>query len=126
MMKRLKLRESSNDEGMSVKIEIQNLPEKLRRKGLEEKLAEICRKNDIVFMAIFGSFVRGEGDRRSDIDIAIEFERNSEKTLLDLVRIENELRKVFKRKVDLGIFSSLSPYVIEDVKKEMRIIYEKR
>jgi predicted nucleotidyltransferase len=111
---------------MSIKIEIQNLPEELRRKGLEEKLAEICRKNDIVFMAIFGSFVRGEQNRKSDIDIAIEFERNSEKSLLDLVRIENELRKVFKRKVDLGIFSSLSPYMIEDVKKEMRVIYEKR
>jgi predicted nucleotidyltransferase len=111
---------------MSIKIEIQNLPEELRRKGLEEKLAEICRKNDIVFMAIFGSFVRGEQNRKSDIDIAIEFERNSEKSLLDLVRIENELRKVFKRKVDLGIFSSLSPYIIEDVKKEMRVIYEKR
>lgn len=93
---------------------------------MEEKLAEICRKNDIVFMAIFGSFVRGEQNRKSDIDIAIEFERNSEKSLLDLVRIENELRKVFKRKVDLGIFSSLSPYIIEDVKKEMRVIYEKR
>jgi predicted nucleotidyltransferase len=111
---------------MSIKIEIQNLPEELRRKGLEEKLAEICRKNDIVFMAIFGSFVRGEQNRKSDIDIAIEFERNSEKSLLDLVRIENELRKVFKRKVDLGIFSSLSPYIIGDVKKEMRVIYEKR
>jgi predicted nucleotidyltransferase len=111
---------------MSIKIEIQNLPEELRRKGLEEKLAEICRKNDIVFMAIFGSFVRGEQNRKSDIDIAIEFERNSEKSLLDLVRIENELRKVFKRKVDLGIFSSLSPYIIEDVKREMRVIYEKR
>jgi predicted nucleotidyltransferase len=111
---------------MSVKIEIQNLPKDLRREGLEEKLAEICRKNDIVFMAIFGSFVRGEQNRKSDIDIAIEFERNSEKSLLDLVRIENELKKVFKRKVDLGIFSSLSPYIIEDVKKEMRVIYEKR
>jgi predicted nucleotidyltransferase len=111
---------------MNVKIEIQNLPKELRREGLEEKLAEICRKNDIVFMAIFGSFVRGEQNRRSDIDIAIEFERNSQKSLLDLVRIENELRKVFKRKVDLGIFSSLSPYIIEDVKKEMRVIYEKR
>jgi predicted nucleotidyltransferase len=111
---------------MNVKIEIQNLPKELRREGLEEKLAEICRKNDIVFMAIFGSFVRGEQKRRSDIDIAIEFERNSQKSLLDLVRIENELRKVFKRKVDLGIFSSLSPYIIEDVKKEMRVIYEKR
>jgi predicted nucleotidyltransferase len=111
---------------MSVKIEIQNLPKDLRREGLEEKLAEICRKNDIVFMAIFGSFVRGGQNRKSDIDIAIEFERNSEKSLLDLVRIENELKKVFKRKVDLGIFSSLSPYIIEDVKKEMRVIYEKR
>ncbi|MFP3191239.1 MAG: nucleotidyltransferase family protein [Thermoproteota archaeon] len=111
---------------MSIKIEIQNLPKELRRKGLEKKLAEICKKNDIVFMAIFGSFVRGDQKKKSDIDIVIEFERNSEKSLLDLVRIENELRKIFKRKVDLGIFSSLNPYIIEDVKKEMRIIYEKR
>jgi len=102
------------------------LPEELRRKNLEEKLAEICRKNDIVFMAIFGSFVRGEQKRKSDIDIAIEFERNSEKSLLDLVRIENELRKIFRRKVDLGIFSSLNPYILEGVKREMRVIYEKR
>jgi predicted nucleotidyltransferase len=111
---------------MSIKIEIQNLPQELRRKGLEEKLAEICRKNDIVFMAIFGSFTRGEQNIKSDIDIAIEFERNSKKSLIDLVRIENELRKIFKRKVDLGIFSSLNPYIIQDVKKEVRIIYEKR
>jgi predicted nucleotidyltransferase len=111
---------------MSIKIEIQNLPKELRKERLEEKLAEICKKNDIVFMAIFGSFVRGEQNRESDIDIAIEFERNSEKSLLDLIRIENELRKIFKRKVDLGIFSSLNPYIVEDVKKEMRVIYEKR
>ncbi|MCC5998193.1 MAG: nucleotidyltransferase family protein [Thermofilum sp.] len=111
---------------MSAKIEIQNLPEELRKKGVEEKLAEICRKNDIVFMAVFGSFARGEQNRRSDIDIAVEFDRNSEKSLLDLVRIENELRKIFRRKVDLVVLRSLSPYIIEDVKKEMRVIYEKR
>jgi predicted nucleotidyltransferase len=111
---------------MSAKIEIQNLPEELRKKGVEEKLAEICRKNDIVFMAVFGSFARGEQNRRSDIDIAVEFDRNSEKSLLDLVRIENELRKIFRRKVDLVVLRSLSPYIIEDIKKEMRVIYEKR
>jgi predicted nucleotidyltransferase len=77
-------------------------------------------------MAIFGSFAKGKQNKKSDIDIVIEFERNSEKSLLDLVRIEDELRKVFKRKVDLGIFSSLSPYIIEDVKKEMQVIYEER
>jgi hypothetical protein len=45
---------------------------------------------------------------------------------LDLVRIENELRKIFRRKVDLVVLRSLSPYIIEDIKKEMRVIYEKR
>lgn len=111
---------------MSAKIEIQNLPKELKKKGLEEKLARICRENSIVFMAVFGSFTKGKQKKGSDIDIAIEFEKNSGKTLLDLVKIEEELGKIFGRKVDLGIFSSLSPHVIEDVKREMHIIYEKR
>jgi len=109
-----------------MEIQIGNLPKSLRRKGLEEELAEVCRKNDIVFMAIFGSFVRGEQTKRSDVDVAIEFDKSKGKSLLDLIRVEDEFRKVFKRKVDVGIFSSLNPYVIEDVKKEMRVIYEIR
>ena len=107
-------------------IEIENLPIQIRKKGLEQKLVKICEENDIVFIAIFGSFVRGEQKNKSDIDIAIEFDKNKPKSLLDLVHVEYELSKIFKRKVDLGIFSSLNPYIIEDVKKEMRIIYEKR
>jgi len=97
-----------------MEIQIQKLPEVLRKKGLEEKLAEICKKNDVIFLAVFGSFVRGEQNK------------GKRKTLLDLVRLEDELSKVFERKVDLGIFSSLHPYVVEDVKREMRVIYEKR
>ena len=107
-------------------IAIENLPAQLRKKGLEEELVRICEENDIVFMAIFGSFVRREQKNRSDIDIAIEFDETKPKTLLDLVHVENELSKTFRRKVDLGIFSSLNPYIIEDVKKEMQVIYEKR
>ncbi len=62
---------------------------------------------------------------KSDIDIAIEFDQSKGKTLLDLVRLEDELSKLFKRKVDLGVFSSLNPYIAEDVKREMLVIYEK-
>ncbi|MBS7626581.1 nucleotidyltransferase family protein [Candidatus Bathyarchaeota archaeon] len=107
-------------------MKIENLPRGLRKKDLRERLFEFCNKNDIVFMALFGSFVRGEQNKRSDIDIAIEFNKNSGKSLLDLVRMENELRKIFRRKVDLGIFSTINPYIIENIKKEMLIIYEKR
>lgn len=106
-------------------IEIQNLPKALQRKGLEEKLAEICKKNDIVFLAVFGSFVRGEQHRRSDIDIAIEFDKAKRKSLFDLLEAEDELSKAFRRKVDLGIFSGLKPGIAEDVKSEMRVIYQK-
>ena len=107
-------------------INVNNLPGILRKDGVEKQLVKICEQNDVVFLAIFGSFVRGEQKKRSDIDIAIEFDKDAKKTLLDLVHLEYELRKIFKRKVDLGIFSSLSPYIMEDVKKEMKVIYEKR
>jgi predicted nucleotidyltransferase len=111
---------------MGISTWIERLPEELRRKDLRERLLRICQENDIVFMAVFGSFVRGEQRKRSDIDVAIEFRENSGKSLLDLVRIEERLRKIFKRKVDLGIFSTLNPCIIEDVKREMLVVYEKR
>lgn len=111
---------------MAIKIQLHHLPKELRKEGLEEKLAEICQKNDIVFMAVFGSFVKGKQSKKSDVDIAIEFDKNTPKTLLDLMRIEIELSKTFRRKVDLGIFSSINPKILGDVKKEMRILYEKR
>jgi len=100
--------------------------DRLDIKKVKEKLTEICQANDLVFLAIFGSFVKGKQTKNSDIDIAIEFDKNKPKSLFDLVHLEYELEKIFKRKVDVGIFSSISPYIIDEVKKEMKVIYEKR
>lgn len=108
-----------------MELEIEGLPKILQRKGLKERITEICERNDIIFLAVFGSTIRGEQKRTSDIDIAIEFSKKKQKTLFDLIHVENELAYAFRRKVDLGIFSSLSPYVIKNVQKEMRVIYEK-
>jgi len=41
-----------------MELEAGCLPEALQKKDLGGKIGEICRRNDIVFMAIFGSFVR--------------------------------------------------------------------
>lgn len=106
-------------------IEIQNLPKPLQKRGIKERVKDICEKNDIVFMAVFGSFVRGEQRSTSDVDIAIEYDRTKPKSLLDLIHAESELTEAFRRKVDLGLLHSLNPLVAEDVKKEMRVIYEK-
>jgi hypothetical protein len=108
-----------------MEIQVKKLPKALRKKGLREKLTEICRKNDVVFLAVFGSFAKGKQNKESDVDMAIEYDKKIRKTLLDLLRLENELSSVFKRKVDVGIFSSLNPYIAEDVKREMIVIYGK-
>ncbi len=105
---------------------IGTLPPKLMKKGLKERLLKFCEVNNVCFMAMFGSFVSGQDNKRSDIDIAIEFMDMSHKDLFDLVHIEDNLRKMFGRKVDLGIFSAINPYIVEDVKKQMLVIYEKR
>ena len=107
-------------------IKIETLPPKLMKKELKEKLLKICEGNGISLMAIFGSFIKGEENKRSDIDIAIEFSHKSHKDLFDLIHIEDELKKILGRKVDLGIFSAIKPHIIEDVKKQMLVIYEKR
>ena len=109
-----------------MRVDFGSLPRELRRRGLKEKLVEVCQRNGVVFLAVFGSYARGEQRAQSDIDVAIEFDKNSGKSLFDLVRVEDELTRLFERKVDLGVFSSLNPYIIDDVKKEMKIIYEER
>lgn len=106
-------------------IEVKNIPPQLRKQGLRQQLLKICQENDIVFMAIFGSFVRQEQRKNSDIDIAIKFSKGANKSLFDLIELEEKLKKLFRRNVDLGEYDTINPYIIDYVKKEMRVIYEK-
>ena len=80
-------------------VQFGNIPTTLRKKGLEAKLLKVCRDNDVVFMGIFGSYVRGEQKRGSDVDIAIRYRKGSRKSLFDLV----ELQIAFKVKQVMDI-----------------------
>lgn len=107
-------------------IKVKNLQALAKKENLKGEIAKICKENDIIFMALFGSFVRGDQKKRSDIDILIKFDKTKEKSLLDLIHAENELKKLFKRKVDLLTIGSISPYIREEVLNSMKVIYEKR
>jgi hypothetical protein len=66
---------------------------------LKEHKEELFRKYSVVEIGVFGSFVRGEEKRRSDIDILVEFEKVPD--LLEFIALEEYLRKLLKKKVDL-------------------------
>ena len=88
---------------------------------LKKKILPILRRNNVTKSGIFGSFVRGEAGKNSDIDILVEFK--GRKSLLDLARLEIELEKVLKRKVDLGEYSVIHPLLRERIlKEEVRIL----
>jgi predicted nucleotidyltransferase len=89
----------------------------------KKKLLAICKNNDIVFLALFGSFVKGDFTKESDIDLLARFSKP--KSLLDLVKIERALSEALGRKTDLLTEASISPYLRDRIKNEMEVVYER-
>ena len=66
-----------------------------------KKLAEFCRRWKVSELAFFGSVLRDDFRPNSDIDLLISFRPKAKVTLFDLVRMQNELKDIFGREVDL-------------------------
>ncbi|MCZ7571567.1 MAG: nucleotidyltransferase family protein [Ardenticatenaceae bacterium] len=88
------------------------------------KLIEICRRNDVSMIGVFGSMARGEATDQSDIDLLVKFTKP--KSLLALVRLERELSAALGKKVDLLTEAAISPYLREQILREVRVVYEAR
>jgi len=82
--------------------------------------SEFQNKFGVIKIGLFGSFARDEQNENSDIDLAIELEKDK-KNLKNFFAFKRELEKRFNKKVDIGIENTLKPIVKEYVKKE--IIY---
>src|SRR5690349_4115157 len=64
-------------------------------------LAEFCQRWKIRELALFGSVLRDDFRPDSDIDVLVTFTEDADWSLFDHVRIEQELKTLFKREVDL-------------------------
>ena len=86
---------------------------------LKEHKAEVVQKYRVREIGIFGSFVRGEQKRRSDIDILVEFDSGDIPGLLKLIEMEIYLEKLFRKKVDVVIKSGIRPELKNNILKEV-------
>jgi len=86
------------------------------KKILAEHRDELRREYKIIEIGIFGSYIRGEQKRKSDIDILVKFEEPV--SLLDLVGAENYLSDLLKIKVDLIPKEDLRPELKDRILKE--------
>lgn len=66
-----------------------------------EQIKAFCDRWQISEFALFGSVLRDDFRSDSDIDILVTFTPESYHTLFHLVQMENELKSIFGRDVDL-------------------------
>jgi len=84
------------------------------------KLVSIARKHGAVSASLFGSFARGDAHPDSDLDVLVEMEPG--RSLLDLVRLERELKEALSLEVDVVTPKSLHPPILERVMAERKHI----
>ena len=66
-----------------------------------QRLAKFCRHWKIAELALFGSALRSDFKPDSDVDLLVTFEAGAGWSLMDHVRIQDELADLLGRKVDL-------------------------
>lgn len=70
-------------------------------------------------IGLFGSYLRGEADDNSDIDILIDLSDDSNMTLFSLIELEQSLSLKFDKKVDLVIRRDLKRAIGERILSEV-------
>lgn len=80
----------------------------------------ILKQAGVTRSAIFGSYVRGEAKKNSDIDMLVEVPRGT--GLFGFVGLKHKLEDALKKKVDLVTYGSLHPRLRERILQEQRPI----
>jgi uncharacterized protein len=88
------------------------------------EIAELCRRNRIRKLALFGSVLRADFTPDSDVDVLVEFQPGKAVGFFELHDLEEELSQAFRgRKVDLNTPQGLSKYFRDEVLQEAEVEY---
>ena len=71
-------------------------------------------------IGIFGSYIRGEQDKNSDLDILIELEKPI--GFVKFIKLENSLSALIGIKVELVTKKALKPYIGQRILQEVRYV----
>lgn len=88
---------------------------------MKERIGALARTHGARSVRLFGSAARGEEHPASDIDFLVELE--PDRSLLDLIGLENDLADLFGRKVEVVTMPSEKPEIRASVlKSAVRIV----
>lgn len=85
---------------------------------LRQNLSELRERYGVRSLGIFGSYVRGEQRKRSDLDILVDF-NNGTLTLFQFVELRDFLSDLLGVKVDLVEKRALKPVIGKHIFEEV-------
>ena len=85
-------------------------------------ISDYFQNKPVLKAYLFGSYVRGEANEQSDIDILIELDY-SQYTGLTFVQMQFDLQDILSRKVDLVSERGLSKFIKPFIEQEKELIY---
>ncbi len=80
---------------------------KVKLDQIKKRVLPILKEAGVIRSSIFGSYVRGENKKNSDIDILVDLPRG--KSLFDLVDLQMKLEEALDQKIDIITYKSLHP-----------------
>ena len=89
-----------------------------------ESIKNYFKTRPVLKAYLFGSYVRGVADNKSDIDILVDLDYN-QKIGLQFIQMKLDLEKLLNSEVDLISSNGMSKYIKPLVDVEKRLIYEK-
>lgn len=99
------------------------------KEEIKKRLLEAVRKDphisDIKSVAIFGSYVKGNNSKNSDVDVLIDFEPDAVIGFFALSDIKDNFETFLQRTVDLLTPQAISNYFRDEVLQQAEYIYEK-
>ncbi|MBI4284789.1 MAG: nucleotidyltransferase family protein [Chloroflexi bacterium] len=102
----------------TAKKNVKSLPE--IKEILARHKAELMEKYSVSRIGIFGSYVRGEQRKRSDVDILVEFAETP--GFFKFLDLEEYLKGLLGVKVDLVMKDALKPYIGERILQEVNYL----
>jgi hypothetical protein len=77
----------------------------------------LLKKYSVERLGIFGSYLKGRGKIRRDIDLLVEFKEPID--LFRFVHLKEDLERLIKIKVDLATPKALKPYIKDKILREV-------
>jgi uncharacterized protein len=89
-----------------------------------KKIEAFCRQWKVVEFSFFGSVLRNDFSNESDIDVLLEFQNDSGYSLFDMVAMQEELKAIFGRDVDIIEKAAMrNPYRRHAILQNRKIMY---